>query len=226
MTSRGPSPPRSEKESSAASEVPSEPVVETTAGAVAPPSVPSTQAVEQQAAEQRRAVKKQARRARSDAKETARRAKHDAKLARIVRRGRGDGIVEAPREPKAPASQRLRQALSRRSDDVPAPRSSAAATRRRIVSVLAGVLGAVGLVCSVVLAVGTLLVALGADGGTFYDTVSRTCDVLVGPLRDVFSFSGTNAAMKESLVAWGAGSIGYLVVGIVAQSLLRATVDD
>jgi hypothetical protein len=99
-------------------------------------------------------------------------------------------------------------------------------SRRGIVSLLAGLLGAVGLVCSVVLAVGALLVALGADDGTFYDAVSRTCDVLVGPLGDAFTFSGANAAMKESLVAWGAGSIGYLVVGVMAQSLLRSTVDD
>jgi len=45
-------------------------------------------------------------------------------------------------------------------------------------------------------------------------------------LRDVVSFSGANADVKEALVAWGAGAIAYLVVGVVAQSLLRAAVED
>jgi hypothetical protein len=83
------------------------------------------------------------------------------------------------------------------------------------------VVGVVALLCSVVLAVGALLVALGADDGSFYDAVSGTCDVLVGPLRDAVSFDGRKAALKEALVAWGAGSIGYLAVSLVAQSLAR-----
>lgn len=95
-----------------------------------------------------------------------------------------------------------------------------------MLSLLGGLVGALGLLCSVILALGALLVALDADGVSVYDTVSSTCDVLVGPLRDVFSFSGTNAAMKESLMAWGAGSIAYLVAGMVVQSLLRSATDD
>jgi hypothetical protein len=94
------------------------------------------------------------------------------------------------------------------------------------VSIVAAIVGAVGLLCSVVLAVGALLVALSVDeGGRLYDTVSSSCDLLVGPLRDAVSFKGKNAAMKESLVVWGAGSIGYLVVSVVAQSLMRSVAE-
>jgi hypothetical protein len=138
---------------------------------------------------------------------------------------RRDRIVEAPREPRVPLGTRLRS-LGRSKDVGDRPPSGPGAGRKRIVSVLAGLVGAVGLVCSVVLAVGALLVALDATGSGVYDSVASTCDVLVGPLRDAFSFTGSNADMKESLVAWGAGAIVYLVVGVVAQSLLRSTVDD
>ena len=87
-------------------------------------------------------------------------------------------------------------------------------------------LGAAGLACSLVLASGALLVALDATGTSVYDTLSGVCDVLVGPARDAFSFTGKDADMKESLAAWGAGAIVYLVVGTVAQSLLRSAIDD
>ncbi|MET1038565.1 MAG: hypothetical protein ABW075_09835 [Aeromicrobium sp.] len=150
------------------------------------------------------ASKEAAARERAAARETARRAKAEARRAKAsARRAARDPIVEAPRGPK-----------------------DGRASWRRIVSILAVVLGAVGMVCSVVLAVGTLLVALGTDDGRLYDAVSNVCDVLVGPLRDLFTFDGANAGMKESLVAWGAASIGYLVIGVGAQSLLRATIDD
>ena len=82
-------------------------------------------------------------------------------------------------------------------------------------------IGAVALVCSVVLAVGALVVAIGAQDVAFHDALSGTCDALVGPLRDAVSFSGEKADLKETLVAWGAGSILYLAVSLVAQSLAR-----
>lgn len=180
-------------------------------------------------------VKVAAKAARRDAKEAANRERAEAKAAsqqaKIAAReskktdqaGKKDRIVEPPREPKVPIADKVRAARPKR----PAETATGGSARnRRVISVLAGVIGAVGLICSVVLAFGALLVALDADGGSVYDLVSGVCDVLVGPLRDMFSFSGSNAAMKESLVAWGAGSIIYLVVGVVAQSMLRSALDD
>jgi hypothetical protein len=156
---------------------------------------------------------------------SGRRSRDERAAARVAKRPpKRDRIVEAPREPKTPWGQRLGSlGRSARSDRPP---GTAGAGAKRVVSVLAGLVGAVGLVCSVVLAFGALLVALDATDSSVYDSVSGICDVLVGPLRDAFSFTGTNADMKESLVAWGAGAIAYLVMGIGIQSLLRSAVDD
>lgn len=150
--------------------------------------------------------------ARQDARRDRVAAKTAAREAKAAERAaKRDRIVEPPRAPKPPLRQRA---------------AGASGGGRRILSVLAGLIGVIGLVCSVILAVGALLVALDADSGRLYDVVSGTCDVLVGPLRDVFSFTGTNARMKEALVTWGAGSIAYLLVGLAAQSLLRPGSDD
>jgi hypothetical protein len=156
---------------------------------------------------------------------SGRRSRDERAAARVATRPpKRDRIVEAPREPKTPWGQRLGSlGRSARSDRPP---GTAGAGAKRVVSVLAGLVGAAGLVCSVVLAFGALLVALDATDSSVYDSVSGICDVLVGPLRDAFSFTGTNADMKESLVAWGAGAIAYLVMGIGIQSLLRSAVDD
>ena len=178
-----------------------------------------------EASDRERAEAKEASdRERAEAKAAAQQAKVAARASKKSdQTPKKDRIVEPPREPKVPIAEKVRAARPKRSTEK-APGTSA--RRRQLISLLAGVIGAVGLICSVVLAFGALLVALDADGGSVYDTVSSICDVLVGPLRDVFSFSGTNAAMKESLVAWGAGSIIYLVVGVVAQSMLRSALDD
>ncbi len=84
-----------------------------------------------------------------------------------------------------------------------------------------------GLTASLLLAIGAFMAALGTtDSNGAYDVLSSVCDVLVGPLRDVFTFSGTNAEMKEAVVAWGAGSMIYVLVGMFAQSYLRSRIDD
>jgi hypothetical protein len=169
-------------------------------------------------------AKERARRERAGAKEAARRAKAADRTAK------DDHIVEPPREPKPSMGQRVRAAVPHRSpagaETAPASERAGRPRGRRLISLLAGIVGAVGLVCSVILALGALLVALGADGSGVYDLVSGICDSLVGPLRDIVSFSGTNADLKEKLVAWGGGAIIYLMVGLVAQSLLRSAADD
>ncbi|MET0821903.1 MAG: hypothetical protein ABWY58_13130 [Aeromicrobium sp.] len=155
-----------------------------------------------------------------------RRARRDRTAARsAARAAKRDRIVEAPRAPKKSLGERLRSVAG--GTDATGEESAAPRDRRkRLVSLLAVLIGAAGLVCSILLATGALLVALDATGGSVYEWVSGICDALVGPLRDAFSFSGTNAATKESLAAWGAGAIVYLVVGTAAQSLLRSIIDD
>ncbi|WP_456697147.1 hypothetical protein [Aeromicrobium sp. P5_D10] len=195
-------------------------------------------------AEAKQQAKQSARSERRRARDEQARAKAEARLAddRPARRGKtsrrevdDDHIVEPPREPKLDRADRRRQAKAERVQAkqearvIAGERDAKTSGRggKRFGLFLAGLLGAVGLVCSVILALGALLVALGAtEGNSAYDLTSSICDVLVGPLRDVFSFTGANARNKESLVAWGAGSIGYLLVGIFVQSFLRARFDD
>jgi hypothetical protein len=49
---------------------------------------------------------------------------------------------------------------------------------------------------------------------------------LVGPLKSAFDFSGSNAERKEHFLAWGAGSLGYLVISFIGQAVQRANSDD
>ena len=91
----------------------------------------------------------------------------------------------------------------------------------------AAVVGALGLIFSVVLAVGALTVAMGAgEGNAIYDPLSAVCDALVGPLKDAFSFSGPNAASREEFLGWGAGSLIYLAVSFAGQAAHRAATRD
>ncbi len=131
-----------------------------------------------------------------------------------------DHIVEAPREPKKSLLDRLRpEPTDQPGDDESSPSN--------FVPTLAVVLGALGFVFSVVLAIGAFMVALNPqDDGGLFSAVSNVCDALVGPLRGLFSFSGVNGESKEALVAWGLGALGYLVLGLFAQSFLRSRSED
>jgi hypothetical protein len=94
-------------------------------------------------------------------------------------------------------------------------------TERPLMAQIAGLVGLLGLVLSVVLAVGALLVAVGTEFGP----LAAVCDAVVGPLKNAFEFSGTGAERKENFLAWGAGSVLYLLVSFVGQAVQRASSD-
>lgn len=97
----------------------------------------------------------------------------------------------------------------------------------RVFFIAAGIVGGIGLLFSVILTTGALLIALDVDqGSTFFAHLSDVCDGLVGPLKDVLNFSGVNADKKEALVGWGLGSMGYLLVSRFVQSILMSRVKD
>ncbi|MGA8988366.1 hypothetical protein [Aeromicrobium sp.] len=182
------------------------------------------------ARQERADAKALARSERDEAKAVARQERVDAKA--LVRSERdtkraqkdADRMVEPPREPKVSFAERRRQksaGMTESGDAALSPRTRAA------IGVVAATVGAIGLICSVILAVGALMVALGAgESNAAYDLLSSICDALVGPLSDVFTFTGTNGADKEALVAWGLGSMGYLLIGLFAQSVLRSRIED
>lgn len=102
------------------------------------------------------------------------------------------------------------------------PRNRKKSTRKEKIGVLLVGLGALGLLCSVVLAVGALLAAVEVDvDAAFAGAVSDLCDVLVGPLGGLFSFSGENAEARNDLFARGIGSMIYLAIGLFLPSVAR-----
>jgi hypothetical protein len=98
--------------------------------------------------------------------------------------------------------------------------------RRPSLAPIAGIVGLIALGVSVLLAVGALLVALGFDSGGLYEGLKTVANLLVGPLEGAFDFSGANAERKEHFLAWGAGSIGYLLISFVGQAVQRANDDN
>lgn len=129
-----------------------------------------------------------------------------------------------PQRSYAPAADRDR-ALSRARAAASEPSSSASAAKAPASGSglsLGSLIGALGMVLAVVLAVGALLVALGANQTEgIVGVIATICDALAGWLRGLFDLSGPNSRTTESLVAWGLGSVIYLGVGLVAQGLSR-----
>lgn len=132
----------------------------------------------------------------------------------------------ARREPRPEQTQPIGRAQVE--NDVPGiePKQQRAGVRSAAV-MLAALVGALGLILSVVLAVGALTVAIGAgEGNAIYDLLSTVCDALAGPLKNAFNFTGPNAASREEFLGWGAGSLIYLAVSFVGQAAHRAASRD
>lgn len=139
-----------------------------------------------------------------------------AKAPKALKEPKPAKAPKAPKEPKPAKPPKVPKPPTVRSDVV-----------NRRWRMAAGVAGAIGLLLSVILAVGALFVALdAAQGSTFFGNLSDLCDALVGPLKDVFSFSVVNADKKRALVGWGLGSMGYLLLGRFLQSVLLSRARD
>ncbi|MGH3475093.1 MAG: hypothetical protein ACRDOT_09305 [Aeromicrobium sp.] len=131
----------------------------------------------------------------------------------------------AHRQPRPEATQPIGRVQV---DDVPdtVPKKERTGVRAAAIMV-AALVGALGLIFSVVLAVGALTVAIGAgEGNAIYDPLSTVCDALVGPLKNAFNFTGPNAASREEFLGWGAGSLIYLAVSFAGQAAHRAATRD
>ena len=91
---------------------------------------------------------------------------------------------------------------------------------------VAQVVWLVSCLCALLLAVGALLVSLGAnEANALVELVVRGADAVdLGVFsRDngVFEFRGDGAEVKNALVNWGLGAIAYLVVGRILDRLVR-----
>ena len=148
--------------------------------------------------------------------------------------GRRETKVKRPKEPKAPKrAKEPKSAEPVKPTKVPRPPKTRKPPKvrtgiaNRSWAIAAGVAGAIGLVSSMILATGALFFALDAgQASALFTHLSDVCDGLVGPLKDVFSFTGVNANKKEALVAWGTGSMAYLLVGRFVQSIFMSRIKD
>jgi hypothetical protein len=91
---------------------------------------------------------------------------------------------------------------------------------------LASLVWLVAVVCALFLAVGALLVALGANqDNAIVKFVLDVADVLdldvFGRDTGIFTFDGKDAATKGALVNWGIGAVAYLVVGKILDRIIR-----
>ncbi len=79
------------------------------------------------------------------------------------------------------------------------------------------------MLCAVVLALGALLISLDANpDNALVEFVTDAAKRLDGPFANVFEFEGENARTKARLVNWGLAALAYLIVGRVADRIIRA----
>ena len=115
-------------------------------------------------------------------------------------------------ERKTSRSERLRTAGS-------TVKKGTDALRNRIASIV----WIVAVLCAVVLALGALLISLDANpDNALVEFVTDAAKRLDGPFANVFEFDGENARTKARLVNWGLAALAYLIVGRVADRIIRA----
>jgi hypothetical protein len=84
----------------------------------------------------------------------------------------------------------------------------------------------IAVICALFLAIGALLVALRANRHNgvvsfVLDGADRLDLDVFGRKHGIFTFDGKDAAIKDALVNWGIGAIGYLVVGKLVDRVIR-----
>jgi uncharacterized membrane protein len=127
----------------------------------------------------------------------------------------------APGEEKKQERPRVTRDKDQRSTGQKVKRGSDAVRSR-----LASLVWLVAVVCALFLAVGALLIALGANqDNAIVKFVLDVADVLdlnvFGRDTGIFTFDGKDAATKEALVNWGIAAVAYLVVGKILDRIIR-----
>ncbi|WP_020574736.1 hypothetical protein [Actinopolymorpha alba] len=89
----------------------------------------------------------------------------------------------------------------------------------RLRDLLATAVFTVAVLAALVLALGALLTALGAnEGNALVSGVLTLAGRFDGPFADIFTF---DSVVKQTLVNWGIAAAVYLVVGRILERLIR-----
>lgn len=185
---------------------------------------------ERSAVEQAARAEQAAARAEADVDVAAAEAEHEAAIVPVMSAEAAEvsvvgRLAERGQRRAAKVAEKVEKAQKKQAADpvVPPPPSLDRPERKhgQRLTVALFVLGAVGLLLSVILAMGALLAAVEANETGLTGVVSSTCDVLVGPLDGLFTFSGSTAEARDDLVARGIASMVYLVIGLGLPSLAR-----
>ena len=92
---------------------------------------------------------------------------------------------------------------------------------------VASIIWLVAVICAAILAIGALMIALGAQADNpIVEWFTNAADFLAGPAgnenRGIFDFGSSDSAeTKNALVNWGIAAVAYLVVGRVADRIIR-----
>jgi hypothetical protein len=91
---------------------------------------------------------------------------------------------------------------------------------RRARNVVASIVWLVAVLCAAILAVGALFTALSQtnESNEIVQWVLARGEALVGPFGDLFKLE---TAKNTVLVNWGVAAVAYLVVGKIAERLIR-----
>jgi hypothetical protein len=131
-----------------------------------------------------------------------------------------------PEKPQESAPPRERVTRDRDGSAKKGTGEKVAAGANAVRSRIASIVWLLAVLCALLLAVGALLVALDANKDNaivkFVLDVADALDLDVfGRRSGIFTFDGKDAATKGALVNWGIGAIAYLVVGKVADRIIR-----
>ena len=114
--------------------------------------------------------------------------------------------------------------MAQKTEEKPADKGGGAVSAARLR--VAQLLWLAFVVCALFLAVGALLVSLGANEDNqlvaFVVQGADAVDLGVFSRRNgIFEFGGENAEVRNALVNWGIGAVAYLVVGRIVDRIVR-----
>jgi hypothetical protein len=134
-------------------------------------------------------------------------------------------VTDATKGPAKTGSETAQDKRGRRLAE-PSGTSTLKARSDAVRSKIATVVWLAAVVCALFLAVGALLIALGAnEDNSIVVFINSTAEKLDGPFslkNGIFTFSGNHdGEVKSALTNWGIAAVVYLVIGKILDRIIR-----